>query len=69
MISTSPVRKHRAPNGALRLTDTNLHVVVVEAVRKHRAPNGALRHLKPGPIGSLVVRGQKALSTIRCIKT
>ena len=43
VVKNVRVRKHRAPNGALRLTDTNLHVVVVEAVRKHRAPNGALR--------------------------
>ena len=37
------VRKHRAPNGALRQA-THQHLVTpVLTVRKHRAPNGALR--------------------------
>ena len=36
------VRKHRAPNGALRLAQGRLAGDFVP-VRKHRAPNGALR--------------------------
>ena len=39
-----PVRKHRAPKGALRLPITlELGEAVKNEVRKHRAPKGALR--------------------------
>ena len=39
------VRKHQAPNGALRLTLAGLrHEHDRRSVRTHRAPNGALRH-------------------------
>ena len=37
-----PVRKHRAPKGALRLESCGTYNRVTN-VRKHRAPNGALR--------------------------
>ena len=37
------VRKHRAPNGALRLVIPHGFEVLHERVRKHRAPKGALR--------------------------
>ena len=42
------VRKHRAPNGALRLLTRVRHFDVGSLVRKHRAPNGALRPQKQG---------------------
>ena len=39
-----PVRKHRAPKGALRLeAHGDLRLVGSGRVRKHRAPEGALR--------------------------
>ena len=39
-----PVRKHRAPKGALRPKISDLPLAMVVAhVRKHRAPKGALR--------------------------
>mgnify|MGYP001715996575 CR=1 FL=1 len=37
------VRKHRAPNGALRRVGEWGGARVLAVVRKHRAPNGALR--------------------------
>ena len=37
------VRKHRAPNGALRLVMQIMSCFVIVRVRKHRAPKGALR--------------------------
>ena len=37
------VRKHRAPNGALRQACCREHLACFRCVRKHRAPNGALR--------------------------
>ena len=41
------VRKHRAPNGALRPIGPHDSVRCrLPDVRKHRAPNGALRHIK-----------------------
>ena len=49
------VRKHRAPNGALRLANIQgLGADVHFLVRKHRAPNGALR---PGFTIALVITG------------
>ena len=38
------VRKHRAPNGALKLLSMTTKRHVLFQVRKHRAPNGALKH-------------------------
>ena len=38
-----PVRKHRAPKGALRPRRLGLSGYWVNMVRKHRAPKGALR--------------------------
>ena len=65
-----PVRKHRAPNGALRLdTYQTIKGADGQAVRKHQAPNGALRH-SGAELGCFVdVIGQKAPSAKRCIKT
>ena len=64
----SSVRKHRAPNSALRLGSSHSYEKIVLSIRKHRAPKGALR-----PIGYdaqwCVVRGQKAPSAKRRIKT
>ena len=40
---SSPVRKHRAPKGALRLGSSSMFMCVMVFVRKHRAPKGALR--------------------------
>ena len=62
------VRKHRAPNGALRPVGDQFDGVLLLNVRKHRAPNGALRQIIE-PRLSAHVAGQKAPSTIRCIKT
>ena len=62
------VRKHRAPNGALRLDGGEEHVSWDAEVRKHRAPKGALRHPSTYLPG-LILSGQKALSAKRCIKT
>ena len=39
------VRKHRAPNGALRREWVLVAELYGGAVRKHRAPEGALRRL------------------------
>ena len=61
------VRKHPAPEGALRL---NLQECrdIAHNVRKHPAPEGALRPFShPGPV--LSNPGQKAPSTRRCIAT
>ena len=38
-----PVRKHRAPKGALRQRKRLPNRFIDEDVRKHRAPKGALR--------------------------
>ena len=62
-----PVRKHRAPNGALRQRLFHAwgeHFVV----RKHRAPKGALR-LNSASSTQEGRPGQKAPSAKRCIKT
>ena len=66
--SLSPVRKHRAPKGALRLRRLIFSSLNRIQVRKHRAPKGALR---PGRVGGvpLFAHGQKAPSAKRCIKT
>ena len=51
------VRKHRAPNGALRLGDPREHEVFPAVrVRKHRAPNSALR---PATIARLLMLGAR----------
>ena len=64
------VRKHQAPNGALRPTEcSSLERDRLEAVRKHRAPNGALRRRGSGGFRSHSYRRQKAPSAKRCIKT
>ncbi len=42
------VRKHRAPNGALRQACCREHLACFRCVRKHRAPNGALRRVGVG---------------------
>ena len=68
--SAHPVRKHRAPKGALRRWNPP-NSGVRRQVRKHRAPKGALR---PLVVDLNVDRGingerQKAPSAKRCIKT
>ena len=62
------VRKHRAPNGALRRAQFDLQSVPRLSVRKHRAPKGALRP-KVGDCRVTIdsVSSQKAPSAIRCI--
>ena len=62
------VRKHPAPEGALRLHQKFCHFFFSGLVRKHPAPEGALRHV-PGPVVVDLREGQKAPSTTRCIKT
>ena len=62
-----PVRKHRAPKGALRHAMRGLASNLVP-VRKHRAPKGALRHIG-FPVAVAVFSCQKAPSAKRCIKT
>ena len=46
MVSVVSVRKHRAPNGALRHRNDDRACVEVALVRKHRAPKGALRQVE-----------------------
>ena len=60
------VRKHPAPEGALRLAGRHL-IVSRSPVRKHPAPEGALRHETQRP--TMIDLGQKAPRTRRCIKT
>ena len=43
MAGVMPVRKHRAPKGALRLERAIGSKRSLAEVRKHRAPKGALR--------------------------
>ena len=62
------IRKHRAPNGALRHDVRETREVQIHAVRKHRAPNGALRQHDTLPVGRFFFR-QKAPSAKRCIIT
>ena len=64
--SEQSVRKHPAPEGALR-HPSNRDKREVKCVRKHPAPEGALRQAK-GRLLPLDER-QKAPSTTRCIKT
>ena len=65
---TGCVRKHRAPNGALRQFEAHSWAFEYR-VRKHRAPKGALR-LDRLSLGSCsLCDGQKAPSAKRCIKT
>ena len=63
------VRKHRAPNGALRPLSEILEICSCHHVRKHRAPNGALRPRTNLGSGNLVGHSQKAPSAKRRIKT
>ena len=60
------VRKHPAPEGALRLSSYR-QPEKKRAVRKHPAPEGALRPSKK--ILCALTYCQKAPSTRRCIKT
>ena len=62
------VRKHRAPEGALRRVTDQFDWFGGIIVRKHRAPEGALRLVEREFITHLEV-GQKAPSARRCIKT
>ena len=65
-----PVRKHRAPKGALRPTGGPFpRVHAGRYVRKHRAPKGALRRLRMTPGCPVVESSQKAPSAKRCINT
>lgn len=64
-----PVRKHQAPNGALRLQVVRFIGTGHLVVRKHRAPKGALRHVQLDRLGRLGQVRQKAPGAIRCIKT
>ena len=43
VVRSFVVIKHRAPNGALRRTDSFFMGSEINVVIKHRAPNGALR--------------------------
>ena len=62
------VRKHRAPNGALRPCIQQEYRASESPVRKHQAPNGALRLVLS--FGEQhVYLCQKAPSAKRCIKT
>ena len=63
-----PVRKQRAPKGALRLHHFHERADVERGIRKHRAPNGALRR---HDCVALTARAacQKAPSAKRCIRT
>ena len=64
------VRKHRAPNGALRQSKLDDVLLAFSfSVRKHRAPNGALRPFRHTEHHELTDLGQKAPSAKRCIKT
>ena len=62
------VRKHRAPNGALR-HGCHYFSLEIGRVRKHRAPNGALRQVNRALQECSVVCGQIAPSATRRIKT
>ena len=62
------VRKHPAPQGALRLAGLDAAHLLSLFVRNHPAPEGALRRDIP-PFGCPALRRQKAPSTRRCIKT
>ena len=63
-----PVRKHRAPKGALRQEGDSSGDQAVSGVRKHRAPKGALRR-DSRRCGSRCRECQKAPSAKRCIMT
>ena len=56
------VRKHRAPNGALRLSALKRLTHLIRTVRKQRAPKGALRpvHSYSGSSGRPGVRRHRA---------
>ena len=62
------VRKHPAPEGALRPSARLILVILPLLVRKHPAPQGALRPWNDRPM-RFSFFGQKAPSTTRCIKT
>ena len=62
------VRKHPAPEGALRQSQACLTQTSDRDVRKHPAPEGALRRRTPQTQPKASCR-QKAPSTRRCIKT
>ena len=64
---TVHVRKHPAPEGALRRSHGVLLGLRV-GVRKHPAPEGALR-LNRMLLQVVTLNSQKAPSTTRCIKT
>ena len=63
-----PVRKHRAPKGALRRVNRCGKKYDLD-VRKHRAPKGALRPSPSQPSTFASWMSQKAPSGKRCIKT
>ena len=63
------VRKHRAPNGALRRGAGDTGRVGFYVVRKHRAPKGALRQRVAASLQGPGSTCQKAPSAKRCIKT
>ena len=81
-LTRTHVRKHRAPNGALRLV-VRIRVThrSIFTVRKHRAPNGAFRHGQSGCTAHVIlprVRKHRApkgtlrrhcvcLSCVRCL--
>ena len=62
------VRKHPAPQGALRPDAGGRLLHRGDRVRKHPAPQGALRQVRNHTMVSEDL-GQKAPSTTRCIKT
>ena len=58
-LTSLQVRKHRAPNGALRLFSSMAYDLMTSRVRKHRAPKGALR-LEPAWYPAAVRRGSES---------
>ena len=64
------VRKHRAPDGALRrVLLCSALGETLSRVRKYRAPKGALKRGRALPRERDRLGSQKAPSTERCIKT
>ena len=54
--NTPGVRKHQAPNGALRHSLENLLHKFHNCVRKHQAPNGALKPSEPKIVDRAALR-------------
>ena len=59
-VVVGAVRKHRAPNGALRLQEVLHSRPRATFVRKHRAPNGALRRDEGVVVNTLTVMSESS---------